>query len=269
MHRIRERFLQLKVKNKKALVPFVAAGDPNPDTTVKIMHALVTAGADLLELGIPFSDPMAEGLSIQAAYERALGKGISLSDVLQMVTDFRQLDTITPVILMGYLNPIEQMGYAHFAEKARAAGVDGVIIVDLSAEESCALRDHLITENIDLILLLAPTTSPQRMQLITQMARGYLYYVSLKGVTGSSQLDVTTVGDKIRQIKQYTDLPITVGFGIKTAQTAAAVAAVADGAVVGSALVDMVKQYSDQQQLIKHMTELVTEMRTAIDDLPV
>jgi len=224
-------------RNGKAVIPYIVAGDPYPKATVAAMHQLVEDGADVIELGVPFSDPMAEGPVIQRAHERALAHSTSLRKTLAMVEEFRRRDSDTPVVLMGYANPVEAMGYESFGEQAARAGVDGILIVDLPPEESQPLRKILIQHSIDLIFLVAPTTSDERMQSICDQGSGYIYYVSLKGVTGAGHLQIDEVEDNIARIRAHTRLPICVGFGIKDADSASAVAECADGVVVGSALV--------------------------------
>jgi len=272
MSRIKVCFAQLKNNNKKALIPYVAAGDPNPEITLELMHSMVASGADIIELGVPFSDPMADGPVIQKASERALIYATSLTDVLAMVKTFRETDKSTPVVLMGYLNPIEVMGYTKFAKAASESGVDGVLTVDIPPEEAeqyiPALRDH----GLDPIFLLSPTTTRERMQIICQHASGFIYYVSVKGVTGTSALDTTEVAQRLQIIKQVTDLPVGVGFGIKNAETAAAVGQVADAVVVGSALVNLVEKYAHSlsndvanKKIIKEISQVLITMRSAMD----
>lgn len=251
MSRIKACFEQLQNQGRKALVPFITAGDPSLDATVPLLHTLVENGADLLELGIPFSDPMADGPVIQLADERALANGVTTRKVLAMVQEFRTTNTRTPIVLMGYLNPVEAYGYAQFAQDAAAAGVDGVLIVDLPPEASKPLNDEFKKQGIDSIFLIAPTTTPARIGKIAAAAQGYLYYVSLKGVTGSANLDIQAVQEKLETIRKITDLPIAVGFGIKDAATARAVGAIADGVVVGSALVRQVEQHPQDLVALK------------------
>lgn len=266
MSRIAQRFADLKAQGRKALIPFVTAGDPNPNVTVPLMHAMVEAGADLLELGVPFSDPMAEGPTIQKACERALVHGTSLRDVLAMVKEFRQQDSDTPVVLMGYMNPVEIMGYEAFATAAAEAGVDGLLTVDMPPEEAGHLVDALAKAQIDPIFLLAPTSVDERIAHICAAARGFVYYVSLKGVTGAANLDVAAVALKAEQIRKHTDLPIGVGFGIRDAETAARVAAVADAVVVGSAVVNRVADNAETPDKINEaVCSLLRDMRTAMD----
>jgi tryptophan synthase alpha chain len=266
MSRIKDCFIRLGEQRRKALIPFVTAGDPLPTVTVPLLHALVEAGADLLEIGVPFSDPMADGPVIQAACERALEHHVTLHRVLEMVSEFRQTDASTPIILMGYLNPIEVWGYADFAAAAAAAGVDGVLTVDMPPEESgdlvTALRDH----DIDTIFLLAPTSTEQRMRQVSELAGGFLYYVSFKGVTGANRLDVGAVAGKLQELRRFTQLPIGVGFGIRDADSAAQVAAIADAVVVGSALVGRIPELLATPEAIPaRLAATVGEMRAAID----
>ncbi len=264
--RIKQCFERLEAVQRKALIPYITAGDPHPDHTVTIMHELVANGGDIIELGFPFSDPMADGPVIAQAHERALSHGVTLLDVFAMVTRFRETDNVTPVVLMGYLNPIEIMGYGEFAERARAAGVDGVLVVDLPPEAAGRLKDLLQHYGLDIVNLIAPTTPDQRIEKICHIASGYLYYVSLKGVTGSATLDVEAVAKRVKHIKSFTDLPVGVGFGIRNGQTAAAIGEVADGVVVGSVLVSALAQYADTSDVaISRAARLLAEMRTAMD----
>jgi tryptophan synthase alpha chain len=266
MSRIEACFAAMKADGRKAIVPYVTAGDPNPQVTVPLMHALVEAGADVIELGVPFSDPMADGPVIQLACERALVHGTRLLDVLDMVSEFRRSDDKTPVVLMGYLNPIEAIGYENFATRAKAAGVDGVLVVDMPPIESAGLMDALKAENLDIIFLIAPTTSPVRRAAICKQGSGYLYYVSVKGVTGSSALNVDEVASYISDMRQDTDLPICVGFGIRDGQSAAAVCQVADGAIVGSVLVNKIAELAnDADKIPAAVAAIVKDMREAID----
>ena len=261
--RIAQQFLALKAQNRKALVTFVTAGDPRPEFTVPAMHSLVAGGANLLELGIPFSDPEAEGPAIQAANERALANGMSLAKVLEMVAEFRQNDTTTPVILMGYLNSVLAMG--NFAERASSVGVDGLIMVNLPLEEASELRESLNEHGMDLVLLIAPTTSDERARDIAASASGFLYYVSLKGTTGSGALAVDEVAERTDFLRTLTDTPVCVGFGIKDAATAAAVSAHADGVVVGSALVQLMAQSPDVASAGQALQEATLAIRQGID----
>lgn len=266
MSRIADCFAALKAEGRCALIPYITAGDPHPAVTVAALHALVAGGADILELGVPFSDPMADGPVITKAHERALQHGTSLRDVLAMVAEFRQQDGRTPVVLMGYLNPVEVMGYAAFARAAAAAGVDGVLTVDLPPEEAEALTAELRAQALDPIYLLAPTTTAERIRLITEAASGYVYYVSLKGVTGASTLDIPEVASRLADIRAISDLPIGVGFGIKDASSAAAVAAHADGVVVGSVLVSRIAELQqDSAAIPAALTAILADMRQAMD----
>lgn len=266
MSRITETFKNLSSEGRKALIPFITAGDPQPDVTVNLMHALVKAGASLLELGVPFSDPMADGPVIQRASERALEHHVSLSDVLEMVRQFRLENQSTPVILMGYLNPIEVMGYQAFADAASEAGVDGAITVDIPPEEGSEFLVALKDKDIDPIFLLAPTSSHDRIKMITAAASGFVYYVSLKGVTGAATLDIDAVKEKIAEIRQTTALPIGVGFGISDADMAGKMSAISDAVIVGSALVKKIEENADNPDaIIAEATQLISGMRQAMD----
>ena len=264
MSRIAHTFARLKPTERKALIPYFTAGDPSVEATVPLMHALVEAGADIVELGVPFSDPMADGPVNQRSSERALKHHTSLRQVLEVVARFRQSDNVTPVVLMGYGNPIEAMGYERFAQAAQRAGVDGVLVVDYPPEESSDLTAQLRERDIDSIFLLSPTTEEQRMEKVGRVASGYIYYVSLKGVTGASHLDVQEVGAKIPRIRSHIKLPVGVGFGIRDAKTARAVARVADAVVIGSRLVQEIEQ-SAPDQLIGNVKALVSAIRQAMD----
>lgn len=266
MSRIAARFTALAKAGRKALIPYVTAGDPNPEVTVPLMHAMVAAGADIIEMGVPFSDPMADGPVIQAACERALKHHVSLRKVLDMVKQFRAQDKDTPVILMGYLNPIEVMGYAAFAQAAQTAGVDGVLTVDLPPEEASDFLVELKQVAIDPIFLLSPNTSDERVRKVAAVASGFLYYVSFKGVTGANRLDVGAVAAKLSSIRKLTQLPLGVGFGIRDAQSAAEVSSVADAVVVGSALVTRIADLADQPEKIAGAVGAVlADMRQAMD----
>ena len=264
MSRISATFDKLRAANRKALIPFVTAGDPNVQTTTAIMHGLVEAGADIIELGVPFSDPMADGPTIQRSSERALKQGTSLHDVLRIVREFRQNDKDTPVVLMGYANPIEAIGYEAFAQQARAAGVDGVLVVDYPPEESVELTQQLKACGIDSIFLLAPTTLETRMDEVARTASGYVYYVSLKGVTGASNLDLTEVAEKIPHIRAHVNLPIGVGFGIRDGETARAVADLSDAVVIGSRLVQEIEE-SAPDQVVARASAVIRDIRQALD----
>ncbi len=266
MGRIENSFDHLRAQGRKALIPFITAGDPQPQVTPALMHRLVEAGADMLELGVPFSDPMADGPVIQQASERALVNHVSLHDVLDMVRSFRQRNTDTPVILMGYLNPIEVMGYQAFASGAAEAGVDGVLTVDMPPEEAGELEQAMTACGLAPIFLLSPTTTGERMDIIASQARGFLYYVSLKGVTGSARLDVDEVAGKLDVIRRHTDLPLGVGFGIHDANTAARVARVADAVIIGSALVARIGELQQRPAEIPDAAyDFVKQLRTAMD----
>lgn len=266
MSRIQSVFAELKAQGKKALIPYFTAGDPHPDQTVPLLHALVASGADLIELGVPFSDPMADGPVIQRASERALVHKMGLRKVLAMVKDFRQTNQTTPVVLMGYANPIEAMGAEQFVNLAKEAGVDGVLTVDYPPEECEHFNKRLATAGIDSIFLLSPTTEPSRTELIVKQATGFLYYVSLKGVTGAGNLDIVEVKKRVTEIRNSTNLPVGVGFGVKDADTAREVSAIADAVVVGSRMVLAIEQ-SDENNLIANVQALMKELRTAIDSV--
>jgi len=267
MSRLQARFETLKADGRTALIPYLTAGDPNPNATVGYMHALVAAGADVIEVGVPFSDPMADGPVIQAACERALAHGTSLTNVLEMVADFRRDDQQTPVVLMGYLNPIDRFGLARFAEKAKQAGVDGVLIVDMTAEEAPDIMPDLRAAELDAVCLVAPTTGVDRIASICANAGGFIYYVSFKGVTGTGRLDVDAIANKISAVRSISDLPIAVGFGVSTPQNAADVARVADAVVVGSALVKQIAAHGDDTGATKSaLRDTLGAMRTAIDE---
>ena len=266
MSRIAERFASLRRANRTALVPYIVAGDPGKDASVPLMHALVAAGADALELGVPFSDPSADGPVIQAACERALAAGTTLRDVLQMVKSFRTRDTATPVILMGYLNPVEAMGAEEFARAAAEAGVDGVLTVDMPPEEAEPLAGLLRKRGMDPIFLLAPTTDAARIRRITETASGFVYYVSFKGVTGAARLDVHEVHTRLAAVRRETTLPVGVGFGVRDAATAAALANVADAVIVGSAVVSrMAEHRGDPARTAAVLSAFVAELRQAMD----
>ncbi len=264
MSRIKTVFSHLKSLHKKALIPYITAGDPHPKHTVNLMHAMVASGADMIELGVPFSDPMADGPVIQRASERALVHKVGLRTVLSFVAEFRQTDNKTPVILMGYANPIEAMGAEEFTKSAKTAGVDGVITVDYPPEECKEFISQLQANNIDSIFLLSPTTDAARVSLIVNQASGFLYYVSLKGVTGSANLDIEEVKARVAEIKQITNLPVGVGFGVKDSITAKNVAAFADAVVVGSRMVQAIEN-STEANLLTNISDLIAELRIAID----
>ena len=269
MSRIKGCFEQLKQEGRTALIPYIAAGDPDLQTTLGLMHALVESGADIIELGVPFSDPSSDGPVIQRAVERALARQTSLRDVLEVVSQFRQDNDKVPIVLMGYLNPIECMGYEAFAQAAQSAGVDGVLTVDMPPEESGEFRQVLEQAGLDSIFLVAPTTREERARTICRSGSGWIYYVSLKGVTGAANLDVDSVVEHLNHLRSYTDLPMAVGFGIKDAESAARIAAVADGVVVGSALVSRIAELKPDSgyshaQLVEQVA-LISAMREAMD----
>ena len=264
--RIAARFELRAKEGRKLLIPYFTAGDPSPKNAVPMMHAMVEAGADLIELGVPFSDPMAEGPVIQRAMERALEFNVSLRDVIAMVADFRQKDQETPVILMGYLNPVEIMGYAEFAKSASKAGVDGLLTVDIPPEEADDYVKEMKAEGIDRIFLISPTTSEERIKLINDASGGFLYYVSLKGVTGAGHLDIKAVQDRVSTIRTLTELPVGVGFGIKDAESASSVGSAADAVVVGSAIIKRIEENLDSaDNANKAVCDLLSEMRQALD----
>jgi tryptophan synthase alpha chain len=264
MSRFDATFSRLKQQGKKALIPFITAGDPAPKHTVSLMHDLVKAGADVIELGVPFSDPMADGPTIQRASERALAHGVSLTMVLEMVTEFRIRDADTPVVLMGYANPIEAMGAASFADRAARAGVDGVLVVDYPPEESADFAEQLHRHGLAPIYLLAPTSSAERVAQVAKLARGFVYYVSLKGVTGAAHLDLADAEKNVGHLKASLPLPVGVGFGIRDAESAAAVARFADAVVIGSRIVQEIEA-SKAKDLQNNLTTLVAGFRRAID----
>lgn len=265
MSRIAKTFARLQERGRKALIPFVTAGDPEPAATVPLMQALVEAGADLLELGVPFSDPMADGPVIQRATERALRHGVRLADVLDWVAEFRKSDDETPVVLMGYANPIEAMGQAVFAERAQAAGVDGVLTVDYPPEEGADFARMLSERGIDPIFLLAPTSREERIAAVARLARGFVYYVSLKGVTGATHLDLADVRRHVSLLRQRVSLPIAVGFGIRDAASARAVAELADAVVIGSRVVQTIEEAPFEA--IPRAAALIREIREAVDSV--
>lgn len=264
MNRIAATFQKLRAARRSALIPFVTAGDPSPAVTVPVMKELVAGGADVIELGVPFSDPMADGPVIQRSSERALKSHVGLNDVIAMVAEFRVSDTSTPVVLMGYANPIERMGLEKFVAKARAAGVDGVLIVDYPPEESGAWLAALEGSGIDPIFLLAPTSSEERIDIVAKVAKGYIYYVSLKGVTGASHIDTRNVEAMLARIRRHTSIPVGVGFGIRDASTAQRVARVADAVVVGSRVVQEIAE-GPQEQAAARAGDLMRQFRAAMD----
>ena len=265
MDRISTKFESLRSANRKALIPFITAGDPSLEATVPVMHALVKAGADIIELGVPFSDPMADGPTIQRSSEQALRRGAGLRYVLQAVAEFRQQDAYTPVVLMGYLNPIEIHGYARFAQEATQAGVDGVLLVDLPPEEAAETRDIFTRHGVALIALASPTTSPERMGMLCDTAQGYLYYVSFAGVTGAGHLDTRAAGERLHTLRARSQVPVVAGFGIKDATSALAMSLEADGVVVGSALVAILAEATDPADAASRAAAFLAPLREALD----
>lgn len=266
MSRLAATFEALSKTGRKALIPFITAGDPTPDFTVPMMHAMVEAGVDVIELGVPFSDPVADGPVIQLASERALEHKMSLRRVLAISTEFRKANQHTPVVIMGYVNPIEAMGYEDFANAAQRADIDGVLTVDLPPEEAEECVALLKARGIDPIFLLAPNSSGERIKKMDAAGSGYIYYVSLKGVTGAGHLDIVDVEAKLDRVRANTHLPVAIGFGVKDAQTAKTVANLADGVVIGSALISKIEANLDNPELAKNqIVELLTSIRQALD----
>ena len=266
MSRIKSSFDRLASEGRKALIPFITAGDPDAALTVPLMQALVEAGADIIELGVPFSDPMADGPTIQRASERALARGMTLKKVLQRVTAFRTLDDRTPVVLMGYANPIEAMGLERFAEAAAQSGVDGVLVVDYPPEEAETFAAVLKAHGMDPIFLLAPTSTAARIAQVAEVASGYVYYVSLAGVTGSGALNVEAVAERLPLIREKTGLPVGVGFGIRDAATAARIAGFADAVVVGSRIIEEIEK-STAETACANVRALVADIRRGVDEV--
>lgn len=265
MNRIDRRFSELRAAGRAGLIPFLTAGDPEPAWTVPTMHGLVEAGADLIELGVPFSDPMADGPVIQLASERALQKGVGLRRVLSMVRQFRERDTTTPVVLMGYLNPIEIFGVDRFADEARSAGVDGVLVVDAPVEEAGQLRERLAGVGLAEIFMAAPTTSAARLARVAQAASGFLYYVSFAGITGADRITLGDVESRIRALRDATSVPLAVGFGVKEPVQSAAIAAFADAVVIGSALVEQLAESSAEADAVARARAFLAPHRAALD----
>ena len=264
MNRIDATFAKLKAAGRTALIPYVTTGDPSLVATRAIMNALVTAGADVIELGVPFSDPMADGPVIQRAGERALAQGVGLSDVLDVVRDFRGANAGTPIVLMGYANPIEAMGVTAFADRAKASGVDGVLVVDYPPEEATEFAQVLAARDIATIFMLAPTTTEARIAAVAKMASGYVYYVSLKGVTGASHIDAADVAVQLARIREQVCLPVGVGFGIRDAASARAIAAHADAVVIGSRIIQEIETGPPAEAAARAGTWLQT-IRQALD----
>ena len=267
MSRIDAAFARLKAAGRTALIPYVTTGDPSIEATLDVMRALVAAGADVIELGVPFSDPMADGPVIQRASERALARGVGLRDVLGVVREFRATDPTTPVVLMGYANPVEAMGLATFADRAREAGVDGVLIVDYPPEEAAEFASALGQRGLAPIFLVAPTTPEARIDAVARLARGYVYYVSLTGVTGAGHLDTAEVARKLAEIRRPVRIPVGVGFGIRDAASARAVALHADAVVIGSRIIQEIESGPATQAAPRAGAWLAT-IRRAIDELP-
>ncbi len=265
MSRIQSTFAALAANNKKGLIPFITAGDPSPDLTVPLMHALVAGGADVLELGVPFSDPMAEGPVIQRACERALKFNVGMRDVLAFVREFRKTNSTTPVVLMGYANPIERMGQTAFILAAKSAGVDGAIVVDYPPEECEEFAATLKANDMDPIFLLAPTSTEERIKQVAKVGSGFSYYVSLKGVTGAANIDTAEVSQRIAAIRQHITLPIGVGFGIRDAATAKAVAAVSDAVVIGSRIIQELEN-TPREQAVEAVQTFIAGIRKALDE---
>ncbi|MDQ2971572.1 MAG: tryptophan synthase subunit alpha [Rhodanobacteraceae bacterium] len=263
-NRIDQRFSELKVKQRAGLIPFITAGDPLPDATVALMHALVDAGADVLELGVPFSDPMADGPVIQHSSERALVRGVGIARILHWMRAFRERDQTTPIVLMGYLNPVEIHGIEHFAQEAKDAGVDGVLIVDCPLEESAELQS-LRNAGLRRILLAAPTTSDARLAILASQAEGYLYYVSVTGITGAAHLDVGEVERRVTGLRASCKVPIAVGFGIKDSASATAIGAFADAVVIGSALVERLAGSANAEEACARARDFLAPIRAALD----
>lgn len=270
MSRIQDTFARLQAAGRKALIPYVTAGFPYANITPELLHGMVAAGADVIELGVPFSDPSADGPVIQKAGERALAFGIGLAQVLQMVRDFRSRDTATPIVLMGYANPVERYDQKHgvdaFIRDAAAAGVDGVLIVDYPPEECEAFAAKLRANGLDLIFLLAPTSTDARMAQIARVASGYVYYVSLKGVTGAGTLDTGAVQAMLPRIRAHVNVPVGVGFGIRDAATAREIARVADAVVIGSRLISLIESVP-REAVVPTAAGFLREIRTALDDV--
>nr|WP_315486017.1 tryptophan synthase subunit alpha [uncultured Undibacterium sp.] len=265
MSRIQACMAALAANNKKGLIPFITAGDPDPELTLPLMHALVEGGADIIELGVPFSDPMADGPVIQRASERALLRGVGLRDVLEMVKQFRSTNQTTPVVLMGYANPIERMGQEQFIHAASEAGVDGVLVVDYPPEECEYFAENMHKNGMDTIFLLAPTSTDERIAQVGKIATGYVYYVSLKGVTGSGAIDLDAVAAMIPRIKKHVNVPVGVGFGIRDGATAKAIASVSDAVVIGSRIIQELEN-TPREQAVAAVQSFITGIRSSLDN---
>lgn len=271
MSRIQTKFQELTQQGRKGLIPFITAGDPDLTTTVRLMHALVHGGADIIELGIPFSDPMADGPVIQCASERALKHGAGLSDVLQCVRDFRKSNNQTPVVLMGYANPIERMGIERFVVESVSSGVDGVLVVDYPPEECIEYAACMKKHGLDVIFLLAPTSTDQRIKQVAEIARGYVYYVSIKGVTGNNAIDLSDVNRMLSKIKQQVRVPIAVGFGIRDGATAKLIATVSDAVVIGSRIIQEIEAHEgnpDTAIMVSSVQNFINGIRLTMDGQP-
>ncbi len=267
MSRIQKTFAELQSHKKKALITFITAGDPAPELTVPLLHALVESGADILELGVPFSDPMAEGPVIQRANERALKFNVGMHDVLDYVREFRKENQHTPIVLMGYANPIERMGVDRFVSDAKSAGADGAIVVDYPPEEATEFSEKLRAQDMDLIFLLAPTSTEDRIKQVAQISSGFSYYVSLRGVTGAGHIDTAEVSERIAAIRKHVKLPIGVGFGIRDGETAKAVASVSDAVVIGSRIIQELEN-TPKEQAVSAVKAFLSGIRQAIDEIP-
>ncbi|HIE77304.1 MAG TPA: tryptophan synthase subunit alpha [Candidatus Thioglobus sp.] len=266
MSRLNKVFSSLKQDNRKAFIPFITAGDSGIENTFELMQSLVNNGANIIELGVPFSDPMADGPVIAKSHERAVADGISLRDVLGLVRRFRKSNTYTPIVLMGYLNPIEVFGYEDFANQASQAGVDGVLVVDMPPEEAHDLKHLLNIVGIDFIFLVAPTTTDYRLKLLSKIASGFVYFVSLKGVTGAGNLEINSVNEHLERIRKYIDLPLGVGFGIKDTDTAKAVSKTADAVIVGSSIVSFIEKHAKHKdKMINAVSKFAKEISSSIN----
>ncbi len=266
MSRLISCFDALKHANKKALIPYITAGCPTLDSTVNLMHLLVESGADVIELGVPFSEPYADGPVIEKAHEIAVANGVGISHVFSIVSEFRKTDPLTPIVLMSYLNPIEIIGYSSFAEKAKSSGIDALLVVDCPPEESIELVNVLNQEQMDMIFLISPNTSDSRIMKIQALSSGYVYYVSMKGVTGSNIPNIEAVTQRVTDIKQLIDLPVAVGFGVKDAETAALVSKASDAVIVGSVLVKALHE-KDLCKAFEYIADIMSCMRKAIDEV--
>ena len=260
MNRIKKKFDELASNNSKALITYIVAGDPDLDSTLRIMNCMVKEGADIIEIGIPFSDPMAEGISIQKGHERALQNKTSIKDILSLVSKFRQIDKVTPIVFMGYMNPFESMGVQDFCKEAASKGVDGILIVDMPPEESSNFSIEAEKVGVDIIRLIAPTTSSSRAKKICSQCSGYVYYISVKGITGASNINAEEVKAKVSELRSHTDLPIAIGFGIKDSSSASSVKDVADGVVVGSVFVDLIGEGGNIIEKVESKTKELSEV---------